>query len=125
MTARHRLVVGHGTATHALLLTLALALADHAKAAGLRLGRVERSKDASSGSCYLHLFDGGNRPWRIRVSNHRRPLGLAHAAPHFDLVSIDGTSGLAEAKAVIDRIAAGTFARVEEPVERKRRRRHA
>lgn len=123
MTARHRLVVGHGTATHAQLLALANALANHARAAGLALRRLERSKDLSSGSCYLQLVDAAARPWTLRVSNHRRPLGTDHPAPHFDLVSIDGESGLAEAKAIVDRIAAGTFSRVEDTSPKRRRRR--
>lgn len=88
---------------------LALALRDYAYACGLKIDRLERSRNRASGSSYILMTDALDRGWIMRVSNHRRgPRQTSHATPHLDLVSLDGTSGLAVGRKLIDAIIADT-----------------
>lgn len=86
---------------------LASALRDHAKACGLTIDRLERSRAAISGSIYLTMADATGRRWIMRISNHRRPRRTGHAIPHVDIVSLDGVAGLKIGRELIDAIVTG------------------
>lgn len=108
MSRTLRFVTGHGTATPEAVGRLAFAIADEARARGLRVVRISASHNPSSGSRYVELQDSRGYRWTLRVSNHRRPLrGNRNQPPHFDLVSIDATAGVAQAVHWLDEIAAG------------------
>lgn len=87
---------------------LATALYDYAMAHGLTNGRLERSRVTRSGSIYISMTDSSGRRWKMRVSNHRLPRRTGHATPHVDLVSLDGVSGIAVGRKLVDAIVAGT-----------------
>lgn len=123
-----RIIVGSGKAEPMQIQALAVALIDHAREIGFADAGLQRSRNARSSSCYCRLIDAGQRPWIVRVSNHRRPRRTGYAIPHFDLVSIDGVSGLEEAKAYIGRIARGKIEwrdpdTTKRPPRRRRRKR--
>lgn len=105
-----RLVCGQRPTTPvpgAQLAGMALALSDHARQLGFRVVRMESSIQARSPSRYLMLADPAGREWILRVSQHHRPAVTGHAIPHFDLVSLDGRSGLDEAKSFLARARLG------------------
>lgn len=86
---------------------LAVALRDHAKAHGLTIGKLERSRVTASGSIYLSMIEASGRGWIMRVSNHRSRPRTGHPLPHIDLVSLDGIAGLKVGRELIDAIVAG------------------
>jgi hypothetical protein len=106
MTA-FRLVLGCGSATPQCILGLAYRIAEAARGVGLAVSSIKSSHSSGSPSRYVTLRDQRGRAWQIRVSNHRRPRINSHAAPHLDLISFDGQSGLPEASAFLCQIAAG------------------
>jgi len=121
-----RLVTGHGTAKPSDLAQLAIGAADIARRLGLQVRRTGCSHCRTSGSRYLEIADKFGLVWRFRISNHRRPSANRNAAPHFDLVSIDGRSGLSQIEFWLGEIAAGRIAWFEPeaaPAPRMRRRR--
>ena len=101
--------------------TLASALRDYAKAGGLTIYGLERSRVAISGSIYLTMADVAGRRWIVRVSNHRRPRRTGHALPHVDLVSLDGVAGFKIGRELIDAIIAGTVPWFDAEVTVRRR----
>lgn len=121
-----RIVSGSGAATAQDILALAMKLGTAARELGLAVVSLKASHASGSPSRYLTLRDGGHRHWLIRVSNHRMPIDSDHALPHLDLVSLDGASGLPEATAYLQRIAAGTapWANPADPARRADWKRH-
>ncbi len=97
------------TVAPGLLMQLAIRLADHARARGMALVSIRRSKDKSSPSCYIALSDRLARLWIVRVSNHRRPLVTPFPKPHFDLVTVSDDRGFVSACATIDHMADGSM----------------
>lgn len=89
------------------ILNLAMRLGEAASQYRLTLVCIRASRNARSCSRYVHLSDRTDRPWLIRVSDHRMPAKNWQSVPHLDLVSIDGRAGLREAVAFMDRIARG------------------
>jgi len=108
MTA-FRLIVGRKTdmATSAEVLALAMRIADRAWALGLTVSSFYASHAPQSASRYLTVRDARGQQWDMRVSNHRRPRTNSHAAPHFDLVSLDGHSGFKQVAEWLERVALG------------------
>lgn len=102
-----RIVSGKGIATGPQILSLATRLGEAAVELGMRVVSIRASRTAGSASRYVTLRDAGERPWLVRVSNHRMPVNTAQPLPHLDLVSLDGASGLHEAIVFLHRIAMG------------------
>lgn len=126
MSRTQRMVTGHGHADPAALARLAIGAADIARRLGLQVRRLTASRCADSGSRYLEIADGAGRLWRFRISNHRRPARNVNLAPHFDLVSIDGVSGVTQLEFWMAEIAAGRvhwFEPEQVPAPRRQRRR--
>jgi hypothetical protein len=111
MSRTLRFVTGQGSATPGAVGRLAFAIADEARARGLRVIRIAASHNPHSGSRYLELQDGRGFRWMFRISNHRRPQRVnRNQPPHFDLVSIDATAGVGQAVHWLDEIATGRMA---------------
>lgn len=109
------LIIGTTPAPQGACMALAMALRDHAQAAGLQHCRIAASRVNNSDSRYLSFVDAGGRHWTMRISSHRRKRGEVH----FDLTSLDGVSGIDQARSFIDRVAAG-LARWFQPAPIKR-----
>jgi hypothetical protein len=86
---------------------LAVEIRDYAKARGLTIEKLERSRARISSSCYLSMRDAKGRAWQMRVSNHLRPRRTGYALPNIDFVTFDGVSGIDVGRGLIDRIIAG------------------
>ena len=103
-----RKVVGCGGGSGTSVAGLALAAAHEAAGFGFTVARHKASRSRrSSPSRYLHLVDRAGREWCLRISNHYRPSSSPHAPPHFDLVALDGCSGLGEIRAFLLSIVGG------------------
>ncbi|SCW55822.1 hypothetical protein SAMN02927924_01337 [Sphingobium faniae] len=106
-----RLVTGCGAgkpaATPTDILNLALKLGEAAADCRLTLVCIRASRNPGSCSRYIHLSDRADRPWLIRISNHRMPAKNWQAVPHLDLVSLDGQSGFREAAEFLQRVGRG------------------
>lgn len=105
--ARFRVVRGTGTAAPGAIASLIVAVRGLAVSRGMQLQAVKRSRCSGSPSAYMQLLDKRGRLWLVRISNHYRPHRSKSPAPHIDLVSIDGTSGLHEMSALLARVADG------------------
>ena len=103
-----RRVVGRSNGQEGCVARLAMMTSDEARDFGLEViaNRVSRSRGHTI-SRYIELADGDGRRWHLRLSNHYRPKTSRHAPPHFDLVSLDGSSGLAEIRKFLVAIASG------------------
>lgn len=100
-----QVITGQPPAAHGAHAELMGRIFDYARKLGFRHCRVQSSRIRGSMSYYLSFDDSAGRPWRLRVSDHRRPMRAG--CPHFDLVSRDGICGLVKAAAWLDRCAAG------------------
>lgn len=112
--------------TGADLAALALRLADHARALGMRGVTVRASRVTQSGSRYLRMVDAAGRPWVLRVSEHCSHAENGHARPHYDLITrrsdLDGA--LEAARGWMTRVADGLVAWTDpDDVRQPRRRR--
>lgn len=130
MNEPHRIVAGLSANGPGDIASLAFAIAQHAKPFGFRVlaikcSRATRAANAAQGSRtkYVHLADKLERCWIIRVSDHYRPRRVAHIPLHFDLVSLDGKSGQADAREWLASVARGEVAWVQ-PMTSPRRRAH-
>lgn len=104
-----RCIVGSAPARGSVV-ELSLAIIDAAWACGFSLKSHKASRSPTgSKSRYIELQDEAGRVWCIRVSDHYRPKSSPHDAPHFDLVSLDGTSGLTEATTFLADAASGAI----------------
>jgi len=92
---------------HAAIQSLAIAVADHGRSLGLRVIRIQASRVKCSASHHLVFRDRRNRDWHLRLSGHRGPLQTGYAAPHFDLVTVDGREGSELAFGFLNRVARG------------------
>jgi hypothetical protein len=101
-------IAGASPAPADAVAELALIIFTYAVTRGFRRIALERSRVGLSGSRYLMFDDAHGRRWKLRISEHRRRARPNFAPAHFDLTSLDGRSGLAEAKAFLDEVAAGT-----------------
>lgn len=103
-----RRVVGRSNGEEGCIAMLALRAVDEAHGFGLTVksNRVSRSRSHTT-SRYLRVEDAKGRIWHLRLSNHYRPNKTPHAPPHFDLVSLDGNSGLAEIRRFLIAITCG------------------
>ena len=109
--SNRRRVVGHPTDEPGCIAALACAVADEARSFGFKVGRPRVSRSRSrSRSRYLTVTDRQDRAWHIRVSDHYRPARSNYAPPHFDLVSLDGTAGLNEARRFLNDVIEGNIA---------------
>lgn len=122
-----RRVVGSSRNGPGDIIRLALAVAAEAGAFKLRVGTIRCSRSGGAQhSRYLHIVDGKGREWNLRVANHYRPRSSPFAPPHFDLISLDGQSGLAEARRFLLAVATGEAAWTDRSglgrCRRKRRR---
>ncbi len=103
-----RRVVGNSINGPGDIVRLALNAASEAREFGLRVRVISVSRSiGSQPSRYLHVLDRQCREWCIRIANHYRPRCSPHAPPHFDLVSFDGSSGLAEVRRFLVAITTG------------------
>ena len=103
-----RKVVGNSANGPGDVIRLALSVAQEARELGFTVRRIEASRaGGSQPSRYLHVVDRSVREWCLRVANHYRPRSAPYAPPHFDLVSLDGRSALADARRFLIAIAAG------------------
>jgi len=100
-------IAGRGPPARGAHAELALILATYAMTLGFASVGVKASRIAISTSRYVVFDDARARRWKLRISDHRRPPVSSQSLPHFDLVSLDGKSGLPEAKAFLDTVAAG------------------
>jgi hypothetical protein len=122
-----RRVVGSSRNGPGNIAQLAVEIAAEARNFRLRIGviRVSRAGGAQL-SRYLHIFDCQGREWCLRVANHYRPKSAPYAPPHFDLIALDGQSGLAEARRFLLSVATGEAAWTDRSdlgrARRKRRR---
>lgn len=108
MTGTHsHVVAGLGPPARGAHAELALILATYAIALGFTRIGVKASRIAISRSRYVVFDDARGRRWKLRISEHMRRPHYSRGLPHFDLVSLDGKSGLPEAKAFLDQVAAG------------------
>lgn len=101
---------GTAAATPNDILNLALKVSEAAAHCGLTLVCIRASRNPGSCSRYVHLSDRAERPWLVRVSNHRMPAKNWQPVPHLDLVSLDGQSGLREAAEFLQRVGRGEAA---------------
>lgn len=120
MTEPSRIVVGLSSNGPGDIASLAYAIAQDAKPFGFRVlaikcSRAVKAANAAQGSRtqYVHLADKLERCWIIRVSDHYRPRRVAHIPLHFDLVSLDGRSGQADAREWMASVARGEVAWVQ------------
>lgn len=104
------LVAGSGQASAQDILSLAMRLTGAARELGMTIVSVKSSHAAQSSSRYITMRDARQRAWLVRVSNHRRPRSSPHEVPHFDLVSLDGHAGFAEAVVFFGQIVTGEVA---------------
>ncbi len=88
-------------------LELAFAVREHAITRGFSVVRMARSRVRLSGSFHLEMTDGRGRQWNVRISEHRRPTRTDYAIPHVDIVSLDGKTGVAFGRQIVDAIIAG------------------
>lgn len=94
-----RRVVGSSRNGPGDIARLALEVAAQAREFRLRIGTIRASRAGGAQlSRYLQIFDGKGCDWCLRIANHYRPRSSPYAPPHFDLISLDGSSGLAEAR---------------------------
>lgn len=103
-----RRVVGRSTSERGCIAHLSLAAVGEAREFGLEVlsNRVSRSRGHTV-SRYLALKDAAGRDWHLRISDHYRPGSSTHAPSHFDLVSLDGRSGLSEIRRFLLEIVSG------------------
>lgn len=107
-----RLVIGapNSLVTKPMIFALASQIYDAAQSAGFTHLSFDHSRVKSSSSRYVKMRGPHGHIWIVRVSNHRRPLKSPHALPHFDLVSLDGCSGIPETADWLRRAYAGQIA---------------
>lgn len=122
-----RKVVGNPANGPGDVIRLALLVAQEARELGFAVRRIEVSRSGGAQpSRYLRVIDRHDREWGLRVANHYRPRNAPYAPPHFDLVALDGRSGLAEARRFLVAAAAGDQAWADHSEQgrcrRKRRR---
>ena len=122
-----RKVVGNSANGPGNIVQLALSVAQEARQLGFSVRRIEASKSpGAQPSRYLHVIDRQEREWCLRVANHYRPRTAPYAPPHFDLVALDGRSGLGEARRFLVAASAGERAWTDHSsgarCRRKRRR---
>lgn len=103
-----KVFAGSGDLVPGAIATLAIRLADYAKAEGFVLRGIQLTRAANSPSRYLTLLDRRGRPWIVRVSNHqRRATAYGYPTPHLDVVSVNGVDGFDQACRALGRIIAG------------------
>ena len=103
-----RRVVGRSTDTPGCVAHLAFAAMDEARLFDFEVVSTKLSRSQRySPSRYITVRDPRGRKWMVRVSNHYRPQNARSAPPHFDLVSLDGRSGLAEIRRFLALAASG------------------
>lgn len=117
---RMRYVSGAGDAGREAIFALGLRVASAICNSGLRVLANRASRNPGSPSRYITFTDGADRIWLVRVSNHRMPVHNSQPVPHFDLVSLDGQSGLDQVTAWLARVAARHIA-WSDPADRARR----
>ena len=119
-----RRVVGCSSHGPGDIVALACAVAEEARGFGFELETIKASRSRNgSPSKYIHLRDRQGRTWLIRVSDHYRPSASHHVPPHLDLVALDGSSGLAEARGFLARAASGQVEWFDRGGRRGRRQR--
>ncbi|WJY18709.1 hypothetical protein QQS45_00190 [Alteriqipengyuania flavescens] len=103
-----RRVVGRVESGPGDLPRLAAFAAVEARELGFEVGRISVSRSASfSQSRYFTAVDVRGNGWNIRVADHHRPFSSSYQTPHFDLVSLDGRSGLCALREFLLEIVAG------------------
>lgn len=100
---------------------MALELTVHARRVGLTVVRMRCSRIRSSCSKNLVLRDGRGRDWEIRISDHFLPRRHGHAEPHFNLISLDGSTGFELAVDYVSRVSRGEIAWWQPKISPKRR----
>lgn len=122
-----RRVVGSSRNGPGNIARLAVEIAAEARIFRLRIGAIRASRAGGAQlSRYLQIFDAKGREWCLRVANHYLPRSAPYAPPHFDLIALDGHSGLAEARRFLLLVATGEAAWTDRTAggraRRKRRR---
>ncbi len=87
---------------------LAFCVVETARSLGLRteMPKCSRSRNHTA-SRYIEVKDRLGRIWHLRISDHYRPRRSPYAPPHFDLVALDGHSGLGEARSFLEAVSEG------------------
>ena len=110
MAVIERFVAGRRTDSPGDIAALAMAIASEAKKHGFTVGTIRSSRSPRrSASKYLPLTDVRKQLWLLRISDHDRPRRNRQPEPHFDLISLDGKSGLKCARRWIARMIAGEY----------------
>jgi hypothetical protein len=99
-----RVVVGEPPARPGGVAVIASAARSYARGLGL-LAEIYYSRSPGSSSRYLKIPLPGRRvPVTLRIADHPNRHGVG---AHFELIALDGVSGIEAARAFIDRVAAG------------------